>query len=362
MKNRIHVCILLLYVFLLTFATTASATVTSVRGQYLENATFLSHNYVKYSSYVSLVPDLANKMKNTYAVNYLFPNVGVLNSSGVITNAAAEMAQVKEFLNQIYTYEQANNYHFRVLAWVNADSAVVDVGSATVRTAIVDEAKKLTSIGPGTYFNGGNRAFDGIMMDIEPSGNNDTQFNNYKQLMIDIKSNISSSKLTGAAVHKYGTGSVWSWSPTYYYYMGRNVDLLVAMTYDSQATSSTGYQVWMKQQTKDILRAVSGVYWNDPSGHPAPSNGIKVFIGLPAFPSKPVHNPLYENITSGAQGMDAGVTDLKNDTTDQSESYFKGAAVYAHANGTSDPADTNAYGFASWATDWPAFNTNWLVP
>jgi|GEM_PF-3661299 len=63
-------------------------------------------------------------------------------------------------------------------------------------------------------------------------------------------------------------------------------DLLIAMTYDSPSTTSAGYQAWMQQQTQDILRAVSGVYGFDPTGHPAPTNGIKVFIGLPAFPAQ----------------------------------------------------------------------------
>ncbi|TVY07815.1 hypothetical protein [Paenibacillus cremeus] len=348
----------LLLILCLTLAVSSPAfAITTVKGQYLNNAVFLSHNYVKYTSFVNLVPDLADKMNTTYKVNYLFPNTGQLTSTGTIADASTELAQVKAFLNAIKTFEEAHGVHFNVVAWLNADSTTVDVTNTTVRSTIVNESKKLTSTTiTGSYVSRATRAFDGVMLDLEPSGNDDTRYNAYKQLMIDIKNGIGSGKLTGVAAHQYGSGSVWSWSSTYYYYMARNVDLLVGMTYDSGSTSGSAYQAWMQQQATDILHAVSGQTWSNDANHPAPTNGVKVFIGQPAYPSKPSagHDAAFEAMNYGLSGLDAGITALKNDTIDNSENWFNGAAVYLHTDGTG----TDNY--ASWSTDWWQFGHYWL--
>ncbi|MDB5084159.1 MAG: hypothetical protein JWN30_1045 [Bacilli bacterium] len=326
------------------------------QSQYQDNGTFLSHNYVKYSSYVNLVPDLANKMQNTYKVSSWFNNAGTLTSAGSINKASTELAQVKNYMNAVKTYENANGFTFKVYAWLSADSSVVDLSNATVRSAIVEECKKLTSTTePGSYVSGANRAFDGVMMDIEPSGNNDTLFNNYKQLMDDIKNGIGSSKLTGVAAHKLGTSaSRWYWSPSYYYDMGRHVNVIVDMAYDTGLTAGTAYQGWMQAQVKSTMDAVSGKTWNNDANHPVPTNGIKVFIGLPAYPVNSNHNLSVENMQYGAQGLVAGITDLLNDSTDNSEAYFQGAAVYLHSNGSGSD------GYAGWNTDWYDYGHYWL--
>ncbi|WP_282937613.1 glycosyl hydrolase family 18 protein [Paenibacillus sp. RC67] len=346
-----------LFLCLLTASASPASAVTTVQGQYLDNAAFFSHNYVKYTSFVNLVPTLADKMDHTYKVNYWFPNSGFFTANGLISNASTELAQVKSYLNAVKSYEDTNGTKFKILAWLSADSATVDVTNAAVRAAIVNECKKLTDTSvPGSYVSGANRAFDGVILDLEPSGNNDTRYNAYKQLMIEIKQGIGSSKLTGVAAHKWGNGSNWSWSPTYFYYMGRNVDVVVAMTYDSGAASGSGYQSWMQQQTTDIMHAISGKTWNNNADHPAPMNGVRVFIGQPAFADKPAsgHNSQYENMEFGLQGVDTAITALQNDSADPSANYFHGMAVYLHSDGS------GADGFASWTTDWWKFGHYWL--
>ena len=171
--------------------------------------------------------------------------------------------------------------------------------------------------------------------------------------MDEIKIAIGSGKLVGFTAPKYGTSSsVWWWSPTYYYDMARHVDILCAMTYDSNPSSGAAYQAWMTRQVTDVLESVSGEYWPDGS-HPAPENGVMVFVGLPAFPANANHNPSYENILYGAQGLDAAITAL-NQANDPSQQYFQGAAVFLHADGSGND------GYASWATDWWWFGRFWL--
>jgi hypothetical protein len=335
-------------------ATTAMPAST-VKGQYTQNATFLSHSYVKYQSSVDEVPELAARMQNFYMVNYWFTNVGKVDTSGAIVQAQTELAKAAAFLNAVGDYESANSASFSVLAWLNnGDSSTLDLTDATVRSTIAAECAKLVSTTvDGSYIAGASRSFDGILIDIEPAGHNDIYFNALKDLMDEIKATIGPGKLVGFTPPKYGTnGSVWFWSPTYYYYMARHVDILCAMTYDDRVSSGAAYQTWLTSQTTDILSAVSGEYWTDGS-HPAPANGVMVFIGLPAFPQNPNHDPRYENISYGAQGLDAAISAL-SDAGDAAQRYFQGAAVFLHADGSGND------GYASWSTDWWWFGRYWL--
>ncbi|WP_028551669.1 hypothetical protein [Paenibacillus sp. UNC451MF] len=52
--------------------------------------------------------------------------------------------------------------------------------------------------------------------------------------------------------------------------------------------------------------------WNNETNHPEPTNGVRVFMGQPAFAGKPAsgHNTQYENMEFGLQGVDAAITAL----------------------------------------------------
>jgi hypothetical protein len=337
-------------------APAAAQAISTVAGQYTQNAVFLGHNYVKYQPAVDGVPTLASRMQTTYMARYWFTNAGQIDGSGAIVRPQTELASVVPFLNAVNDYETASGASFVVLAWLNnGDSSTLDVTDPTVRQTIVNESTRLVSTtAPGSYIAGANRSFDGIMVDIEPSGNNDAYFNALKGLMDDIKAAVGSDKLVGFTPPKYGTGgSVWYWSPTYYYYMARHVDILCAMTYDGNPSSGAAYQAWMTAQATAIMQAVSGEYWPDGS-HPAPGNGVMVFVGLPAFPGNANHNPAYENIKFGAQGLDAAITALAN-ASDPAQACFQGAAVYLHTDGSGSD------GYASWSTDWWWFGRYWLA-
>jgi len=188
------------------------------------------------------------------------------------------------------------------------------------------------------------------MLDLEPSGDNDTVFNDYKALMDSVKTAIGSQKDTAVAAPSYGTNSVWFWSPVYYYYMGGHVDLMTAMTYDSGITNAGAYQSWMTAQTTNILRAVSGEYWND-TNHPPNSYSLKIFTGMPAYPKSAVHYPQAENITNAASGVRAGLTSLAGNIA---TNYFYGADVYLQTDGSGTD------GYAGWTTDWYDFYYYWL--
>lgn len=338
------------------FAQTATPTPTPPP-RHVDNAAWLGHAYVASSSYTAKVAPLAHDFKKNYFVKTWFVNAGSLNSSGAFKDGAAAYSQAVPFLNAVKTAETAEGTTFEVIAWINGtltstDTNYIDVSNASIRSNIVSLCQKLTSTTvTGSYIAGANRAFDGIMVDFEPSGPNDPRFTNLKTLMDEIKTGIGSGKKTGFASHKYSTnGSEWSWAESPYYYMGRHVDYIAAMTYGSGLTTTTDYQNWMQSQTYNILRAVSGKTWNNDVDHPAPTNGVKVFIGFPAEPDTAYHFSAVENTRYASLGTEAGLTSL--DTL--SKSCFQGAAIYLHTDGTGTD------GYASKSTDWWWYGRNWL--
>ncbi|MGA9524413.1 MAG: hypothetical protein WBV82_23360 [Myxococcaceae bacterium] len=344
--------------------------VTSVAGTYTSNAVWITHTYVSTASFIDANTDtLLQKMSIHYATNTIVVNLGTIDSSGRIE--AGTYPYVVRFLDRVAAYEAANGVSFKVYAAFagNLDPAVakfVDISTATGndRATIIDEAQRFTSkTVAGSYIASANRTFDGIMIDFEPSGprdnaTDDTNFNNLKTLMGDLRSAFNASGLStrelGVAAHKYGDNSRWMWPMRYFYYMARYVNSLTVMTYNSGSTTGSAYQSWMQSQAVSALRAVSGEAYPD-TNHPPPTNNPKVYFGFPAYPADTSHDPAAENTKYGAWGLDAAVTALTNDTADDSEAFMGGAYMYVHTDGNAAPGT-----YARWDTDWYWWYTHWL--
>ena len=325
--------------------------------RYTENSAWLAYAYLSTQSWVDDVPQVAFQMRTNYRVPYWFVNVGLINSSGTMSNPPARMVQ---FLNKLKTWEDQNGYQFKVLAWMNGTTDIVDINNASVRSNIVGETKRFVSTTlSNSLIAGATRAFDGIQLDLEPIGKNgsDTRFNNLKLLFTDIRTGFESlglgNKLTSLTPHKYGTISEWWFSAQYYYEIGQKIDLICGMTYNSSNITGAAYQSWMQDQTTNILKAVSGKNWNNDASHPAPTNGVKVLIGFPAYENGTFHTNVAENIQYAGLGTEAGLADLRA-RGDFSTNCFQGAAVYLHADGTGND------GFASYDKDWWWFGQYWL--
>jgi hypothetical protein len=94
----------LLMSFVLLLITSLSTTSVSAHN-YRDNGVFLTHDYVEYSSYVALVTNLSYKMDVNYHTHFWFNNISILTSSGTIPNPSTELAQVKNYLNAVKSYE-----------------------------------------------------------------------------------------------------------------------------------------------------------------------------------------------------------------------------------------------------------------
>jgi hypothetical protein len=339
----------------LVISALAGTTVSHAQPIHQNNGSFLSHAYITTASYISAnIPTLASNLQFDYGTNKLFVNCGTLNSSGQFTGGSAAVPQAVALLNAIKTWESANpGYTFKVFAYLGGsldatNANFIDVSNATVRANIAAESAKFTNASvTGTYVPGATRTFDGVLIDFEPAGGTsaaaNTQFNNLKTVMDQIKTAIGGAKLTAFAAPQYSatSASAWYWNPTFYYYMALHVNYMVAMTYDSQSTTGAAYQTWMQQQTANILQAVSGEYWT--SGHPAPPNGVKVLFGFPAYPNNPpTHSAAVEDTENAAIGVTNGLA-----SADAAElANFGAAAIYLTTDGSGSD------GYASWATDW----------
>lgn len=344
--------------------------ITSVAGSYGANGVWLTHAYVSTASFIDTNTDtLLQKMSASYAVDALYVNVGTIDSSGRV--ASGTYPYVVRFLDRVAAYEAAHGVTFKVFAAVsgNLDPAVgndidISTGTGNVRSTIIDEAERFTSSSvTGSYVASASRTFDGVVIDFEPSGprdnaTDDTNFNNLKTLMQAMRTAFNgaglSSRELGVAAHKYGDFSRWKWPTRYFYYMAKYVNVLPVMTYNSGSTSGAGYQSWMQSQATSVLRSVSGKAYAD-SNHPPPTNSPRVYFGFPAYPASSSHDPAYENTKYGAWGLDAAVTALVNDASDDSEDFMAGAFMYLHVDGNSA---TQTY--ARWDTDWYWFYTYWL--
>ena len=337
-------------------------------GEYRENASFLSRRFLTDSkNAAALTDDLVSKADKLLRVRLLFPNGGLLDKTGGLDHAPSA---VKVFLDHVSAYEHANGVAFTLMPYLNgytpqdaahAAELRLNLEDPAVRAHIVAECGRYVSAAvPGSYVRGAARAFDGIVLDLEPAG--DPAFlGSLKTLLAEIRASFEGmglgKKKIGFTAPQYTDRSPkpnWGWSSSDFHYMARYVNDLIAMTYDSGLTDQSKYEPWMSEQTLRILQGVSGAAWNFDAAHPRPTNGVRVLLGLPGFhtPTK-AHNPDVETIVQGGPGIADALSQLK--AKDRvTLSYFQGAAMYTHDGGAADSI------YARYEEDWLWWRQHWL--
>jgi hypothetical protein len=349
----------------LAVATLASTP--TLAGDYQQNGSFLARRFLTDSKNApALTDDFLSKTDKFYKTPLLFPNGGLLTSSGMLDHPPSAAVL---FLDHVAAYESANEAVFTLMPYLNGYSPQdashpanqrLDLDNPSVRANIVAECGRYVSAKvPGSYVQGSRRAFDGIILDIEPAG--DPSFlHSLKTLLTEIRASFDGmslkNKKIGFAAPQH-TDKVpkpnWGWNSSDYHYMARYVDYVVAMTYDS-GLEKAEYQSWIENQTAQILQAVSGAAWNFNDEHPRPTNGVKVLIGLPGFWTRTkAHDPDVENVAHGAPGVLAGLSHLHS-TDRTSLGYFQGTAMFSHDGGAADSL------YARYGKDWLWWLNHWL--
>jgi hypothetical protein len=337
-------------------------------GEYQQNASFLSRRFLTDSkNAAALTDDLVYKADKLFRVRVLFPNGGLLDSTGVLDHAPFA---VKVFLDRVSAYEHANGVSFTLMPYLNGYSAQdtahapnlrLDLENRAVRAHIVAECGRYVSATvPDSYVGGPTRAFDGIVLDLEPAG--DPAFlASLKTLVGQIRASFDGmglkNKKIGFAAPQYTERTPkpnWGWNSSDYYYMAKYLNYVIAMTYDSGLKDESKYQPWMSDQTTHILQGVSGATWNFDTTHPKPTNGVQVLAGLPGFYTvTKAHNPDVENVVHGSAGIMDGLALLKSKDR-VSLSYLQGATMYTHDGGATDSI------YARYDRDWSWWRKHWL--
>jgi hypothetical protein len=347
-------------------STTSAAVTVSVSASanasgpiHAHNAVYLGMNYVTdYASATTLTQQFLDRAKSMYAVDTIFVNVGQVDSSGALDAPSDEAVT---FLNTIAAWESANpGYPLRVLAWLNgntdrsATNFYLDIASSATQSLVVEQAKKFVSRSyPGSHIAGALREFDGVQIDFEPAGG--VNFNGVYTFMLALRSGLDSAgfgtKLTGFATPALASSaSTWEWTASQFYSIGLTTSLLAPMTYDTGFSTEAQYTNWMTSQTQSILAAVSGKTWNNDASHPAPTNGVKVMFGFPAYAASSLHLPAVENSRTAANGIAAALGTIDP----VSASYLQAGYMYLHTDGTGSD------GFASYSSDWWMFGHYWV--
>ncbi|KAK6337896.1 hypothetical protein TWF696_001374 [Orbilia brochopaga] len=322
------------------------------------NGVWLDNAFVSSPSSIENVPRVANFLRDNL-VDFWFVNIGALSRGGVLPDGIISCRHVIDFLSAVAAWEAANGgKKFKVLAWLTGHtdptdpSTYIDVTDSTIRAAVVNQCRKIAvSSVENSYTAGANREFDGIQLQFEPAAPTSESFESLKALMREVRDGIGHGKWTSFVAPRYGDAGTFWWNKQGYHYLARYVDLLCASTYDFQAASPEDYSTWMKGQTTDILRAVSGVMWGNDKNHPAPHN-MKVMLGFPAFPQSKQHSTAIETVAAAAKGTIDGLEALGDDKS--SLGYFGGAAVYLYTDGSGKD------GYSAESTDWAAFRQVWL--
>jgi hypothetical protein len=336
-------------------------------GDYQRNGSFLTRRFLSDSKNGSALTDeFLSKADKFYKTPLLFPNGGLLTSSGMLDHAPGAAVL---FLNHVAAYESGNQAAFILMPYLNGYSLQdgshpanqrLDLDNPSVRANIVAECgRHISAKVLGSYIQGSRRAFDGIMLDIEPAG--DRSFlRSLKTLLTEIRASFDGmglrNKKIGFAAPQH-TDKVpkpnWGWDSSDYYYLARYVDYVVAMTYDS-GLQKAEYQSWIENQTTQILEAVSGAAWNFDNDHPRPTNGAKVLIGLPGYWTRTAaHDPGIENVAYGAPGVLAALSHLHS-SDHTSIGYFQGTAMFSHDGGAEESL------YARYGKDWWWWLQHWL--
>ncbi len=344
--------------------TRTNQTLLTSRGLFTQNAFWLSDGYTYQTNSINLVPSLAQNMQYLDKVEYWFVNSTTVGTNGVLNDPGFQFSQVTNFLNAVNLWETQHGHRFVLVAWLNAtinDGTGPDVTNPTVRSNLVVECEKLVSTNvPGSYVKKAKRTFDGVHFDFEPSGGNSNIFSGLLLLMDQVRAGFTSVGLTNGGYISFvsdrfqaNSTSTARWTQDNYYQMGQKVDSFGVDLYDTTITSPSTFQGVIRDSITNIVRSVSGAYWNNDAAHPAPTNHPLVYMGFAAYPADASHSPSTENVTNAAIGADLGITDLIN-RGDPSVNYFGGFSVFNHTDGTGND------GSASYTNDWARVQEYWL--
>ncbi len=293
------------------------------------NAVWLEHAWAATPHTGAEYDALAAQLKREQ-ITYVFAHVGPLDSDGTISD------EIEPHPSELVNALHARLPDMKVLAWIGQLEAasggpadeVVNLADSTTRGHIAATSARFVA-GDG---------FDGVHYDIEPITNNNSHF---LDLLIETRAALPRGAILSVSAQKwspnahvadllYQAGHAGQWTSYYMAAVAAHVDQMAVMTYDSGMPTAAAYQIFVQQETKHILAAISTAQ------HPP-----QLLIGVPTYSGDSLYfHASAENMTSALVGVTAGL----NSASDTQP--FVGVAIYRLAV-TSD-------------ADWQVYNRVWL--
>jgi hypothetical protein len=222
-----------------------------------------------------------------HEIRYVYVYTSYLKPAG---NFNPTFDHAAEFIQAI----KAAQPDLKVLAWIGVPLFFTDIGDPAVRQKIAafsaDRIKQA--------------AFDGVQLDPEPIGDEDT---NIPLLMDEVKHAIGPKvilSLDSRTAWPIFPDLPWSrwfgpvlWSAHYYREVAQHVDQIAVMTYDSGLYSPVLYRQWSRFEVIQISKALAG-------------SGVELLFGVPTSEEESsTHHVSAETMDSGLNGIIDGLND-----------------------------------------------------
>jgi hypothetical protein len=238
---------------------------------------------------------------------------------------AENFANVEAFAQQF----KAAYPESQLMGWV---SFPVNVGENNYRLDNTDLQQNIADFSQRIV---NDMGFDGVFLNIEPVWNGDE---NFLDLLRKVRLSVGDNKPVAVAIPPDWSpldagipvpplivpGTVWE--KEYKQSVALLSDQMVIMAYNSGLSTSADYVQWMAYQVKSFVDAISEL-----------GVGTEIVIGIPTYESElPGHDTAVENIQSAVQGVNAGLSEIGDDTA-----FVRGLAIYA--DWTTDDTEWSQY-------------------
>lgn len=258
-------------------------------------------------------------------IDNLYMHAGPFDRSGHVP--VDRFAHAQHGLNALRTIDP----NLRLFAWLGqvekAGGGPLDLGNATVRTGIVAATRLFLDLG-----------FDGVHLNIEPIRDGDKRFLELLDGMGDATRERSKQLSVAAYKPSFAPGMDWWsgrkngrgawWSARYYGEVGKRVDQMAVMLYDTALKREWWYTVYAAFAARRL-----------PTWIP---QGTRIFFGVPTYAERRRPNlPPGESLGAALSGARLGLADVS--ASDRSR---VGAAIFANWTTSTD--------------DWRVFARLWL--
>jgi len=194
-------------------------------------------------------------------------------------------------------------------AWIGQIRGQIDIDDELIREEVILSAKEMI-----------NQGFDGIHIDIEPFRSEDESFyslvEEMRAAMPGIPISIAMDQwqphtLTQFFASYYGVSIESYWDTSQVERIAEYVDQMVVMTYDTGFTTPELYIWWVEQQVIALSKRMD--------------DDTEIFIGIPSYEKAVSIDPATENVQTGLEGFQSGMTNLRTDLTT-----LAGVAIYSY--------------------------------